>query len=92
MCVSSPSPEGPSDPSVPEQLEEEFKGCLDLAKYCLGTVGLLDKCTSASPSGIPPTPTTEYVRVPRAAVGGGPAGQWAGILDDLGVNYYHRHR
>ena len=22
----------------PEQLEEEFKGCLDLAKYCLGTV------------------------------------------------------
>ena len=29
----------------PDQLEEEFKGCLDLAKYCLGTVGLLDKCT-----------------------------------------------
>mgnify|MGYP002967206838 CR=1 FL=1 len=29
----------------PDQLEEEFKGCLALAKYCLGTVGLLDKCT-----------------------------------------------
>ena len=29
----------------PEQLEDEFRGCLDLAKYCLGTLGLLDKCT-----------------------------------------------
>ena len=29
----------------PDQLEEEFKGCLDLAKYCLSTLGLLDKCT-----------------------------------------------
>ncbi|MBR4082437.1 MAG: threonine--tRNA ligase, partial [Clostridia bacterium] len=27
----------------PDQLEEEFKGCLDLAKYCLDTVGMLDK-------------------------------------------------
>lgn len=29
----------------PDQLEEEFKGCLELCKYFLGTVGLLDKCT-----------------------------------------------
>jgi len=29
----------------PDQLEEEFRGCLDLCKYFLGTVGLLDKCT-----------------------------------------------
>ncbi len=29
----------------PDQLEEEFKGCLDLAKYVLDTVGMLDKCT-----------------------------------------------
>lgn len=29
----------------PDQLEEEFKGCLALAKYFLGTLGLLDKCT-----------------------------------------------
>lgn len=29
----------------PEQLEEEFKNCLNLSKYFLGTVGLLDKCT-----------------------------------------------
>ena len=29
----------------PEQLAEEFKGCLDLAKYCLETVGLWEDCT-----------------------------------------------
>lgn len=29
----------------PDQLEEEFKGCLELTKYCLGTVGLLEDCT-----------------------------------------------
>ena len=29
----------------PDQLEEEFKGCLELAKYCLETVGLLEDCT-----------------------------------------------
>ena len=29
----------------PDQLEEEFRDCLELAKYFLGTVGLLDGCT-----------------------------------------------
>ena len=29
----------------PEQLEEEFKGCLDLAKYCLETIGLAEEWT-----------------------------------------------
>ena len=29
----------------PEQLEEEFKGCLDLALYCLDTLGLREDCT-----------------------------------------------
>jgi len=28
----------------PEQLAEEFKGCLDLAKYCLSAVGLWEDC------------------------------------------------
>ena len=28
----------------PDQLEEEFKGCLELAKYFLDTVGVLDDC------------------------------------------------
>ena len=26
----------------PDQLEEEFRGCLELAKYCLETVGMLE--------------------------------------------------
>ena len=29
----------------PEQLAEEFEGCLDLAKYCLETLGLWEDCT-----------------------------------------------
>ncbi len=29
----------------PEQLAEEFKGCLDLAKYCLETIGLWEDCS-----------------------------------------------
>ncbi len=29
----------------PEQLAEEFKGCLDLAKYCLEAVGLWEDCS-----------------------------------------------
>ena len=29
----------------PDQLEEEFRGCLELAKYVLETVGLLEDCT-----------------------------------------------
>ena len=29
----------------PDQLSEEFAGCLDLAKYCLETLGLWEDCT-----------------------------------------------
>ena len=29
----------------PDQMVEEFKGCIDLAKYCLKTLGLLDDVT-----------------------------------------------
>ncbi len=29
----------------PDQLAEEFKGCLDLAKYCLDTLGLWEDCS-----------------------------------------------
>ena len=68
----------------PDQLEEEFKGCLDLAKYCLGTVGMLDKCTFRF-SQWDPNNTAKYE---------GTAEQWneaqrvmGEILDDLGVNY-----
>ena len=69
----------------PDQLEEEFKGCLDLAKYCLGTVGLLDKCTFRFSQWDPANPNNKYE---------GTAEQWeeaqrvmAQILDDLGVEY-----
>ncbi len=68
----------------PDQLEEEFKGCLDLAKYCLDTVGMLDKCTFRF-SQWDPNNTAKYE---------GTAEQWneaqrvmGQILDDLGVNY-----
>ena len=69
----------------PEQLEEEFKGCLDLAKYCLGTVGLLDKCTFRFSQWDPANPNNKYE---------GTAEQWneaqevmGRILDDLNVDY-----
>ena len=69
----------------PEQLEEEFKGCLDLAKYCLGTVGLLDKCTFRFSQWDPANPNNKYE---------GTAEQWelaqatmAKILDDMDVTY-----
>ena len=44
----------------PDQLEEEFKGCLELAKYCLGTVGLLDKCTFRFSQWDPANPNNKY--------------------------------
>ena len=69
----------------PDQLEEEFKGCLDLAKYCLGTVGLLDKCTFRFSQWDPANPNNKYEGTPE---------QWeeaqrvmGQILDDLGVEY-----
>ncbi|MBQ5797821.1 MAG: threonine--tRNA ligase [Firmicutes bacterium] len=68
----------------PDQLEEEFKGCLELAKYCLDTVGMLDRCTFRF-SQWDPNNTAKYE---------GTAEQWDAaqsamkqILDDLGVDY-----
>jgi len=69
----------------PEQLEEEFKGCLDLMKYFLGTVGLLDKCTFRFSQWDPANPhnkyegTKEQWEVAQATMGK--------ILDDLGLEY-----
>jgi len=69
----------------PDQLEEEFKECLDLAKYMLGTVGLLDDCTFRFSQWDPANPKNKYE---------GTAEQWevaqdamGKILDDLGVKY-----
>lgn len=69
----------------PEQLEEEFKECLELAKYILGTVGLLEDCTFRFSQWDPANPKNKYE---------GTAEQWeeaqsamAKILDHLGVEY-----
>ena len=69
----------------PDQLEEEFKGCLELAKYCLDTVGLLDKCTFRFSKWDPANPKNKYEGTPE---------QWdhaqsvmERILNDLDVHY-----
>ena len=69
----------------PDQLEEEFRGCLELAKYCLDTVGMLDKCTFRFSQWDPANPNNKYE---------GTAEQWdeaqtvmKQILDDLEVDY-----
>ncbi len=69
----------------PEQLEEEFRGCLELAKYCLSTVGLLEDCTFRFSQWDPANPKNKYEGTPE---------QWETaqatmkqILDDLHVEY-----
>ena len=48
----------------PEQLAEEFEGCLDLAKYCLETLGLWEDCTFRF-SQWDPKRTDKYEGTPR---------------------------
>jgi len=69
----------------PDQLEEEFKGCLELAKYCLDTVGMLENCSFRFSQWDPENPKNKYE---------GTAEQWneaqdvmKKILDNLGVEY-----
>ena len=69
----------------PEQLEDEFRGCLELAKYFLDTVGLLEDCTFRFSQWDPANPKNKYEGTPE---------QWEEaqaamktILDDLGVEY-----
>ena len=69
----------------PEQLEDEFRGCLELAKYFLETVGLLEDCTFRFSQWDPANPKNKYEGTPE---------QWETaqatmktILDDLGVEY-----
>ena len=68
----------------PEQLEEEFRGCLELAKYCLDTVGLSDD-VSYRFSQWDPARTDKYEGTPE---------QWEEaqstmkkILDNIGLDY-----
>ena len=69
----------------PDQLEEEFRGCLELAKYVLDTVGMLEDCTFRFSQWDPENPKNKYE---------GTAEQWneaqavmGKILDNLGVEY-----
>ncbi|MBQ6797746.1 MAG: threonine--tRNA ligase, partial [Oscillospiraceae bacterium] len=69
----------------PDQLEEEFKGCLELAKYCLDTVGMLEDCTFRFSQWDPARAGIKYEGTPE---------QWdeaqrimGEILDNLGVEY-----
>ncbi len=68
----------------PDQLEEEFKGCLELTKYMLDTLGLLEDVTFRF-SQWDPNNKEKYIGTPE---------QWdeaqsamQKILDDLGVEY-----
>ncbi len=68
----------------PEQLEEEFRGCLELAQYMLEKIGLIDD-VSYRFSQWDPNNTAKYIGTPE---------QWdeaqstmGRILDDLGVEY-----
>ena len=69
----------------PEQLEEEFRGCLELAKYVLDTVGMLENCSVRFSQWDPARAGVKYE---------GTAEQWehaqsvmGTILDNLGVKY-----
>lgn len=68
----------------PDQLADEFKGCLELAKYCLETVGLWEDCTFRF-SQWDPNRTDKYE---------GTAEQWneaqeimGQLLDEIGLEY-----
>lgn len=68
----------------PDQLEEEFRGCFELANYCMETLGLKEDCSFRF-SQWDPNNTEKYE---------GTAEQWEhaqgvmkDILDDLGIEY-----
>ncbi len=68
----------------PDQLEDEFRGCFELANYCLETLGLKEDCSFRF-SQWDPNNTAKYEGTPE---------QWEHaqsvmkkILDDLGIDY-----
>ena len=68
----------------PDQLAEEFRGCVELANYCLETLGLKEDCSFRF-SQWDPANTAKYE---------GTAEQWEHaqgvmkeLLDDLGIDY-----
>ena len=68
----------------PDQLAEEFRGCFELANYCMETLGLKEDCSFRF-SQWDPNNTAKYEGTPE---------QWETaqgvmkeILDDLGIDY-----
>ena len=68
----------------PDQLEEEFKGCVDLAKYCLTTLGLQDDITFRMSKWDPENPD-KYLGTPE--LWDEVEGMMRNILDDIGISY-----
>jgi len=69
----------------PDQLEEEFRGCLELAQYMLETLGLWEDCSFRFSQWDPANPKNKYEGTPE---------QWeeaqsvmGKILDNLGIDY-----
>ncbi len=69
----------------PDQLEEEFRGCLNLANYCLETLGLKEDCSFRFSQWDPAKAGIKYE---------GTAEQWEmaqntmkQILDNIGIDY-----
>ncbi|MBO7156235.1 MAG: threonine--tRNA ligase [Clostridia bacterium] len=69
---------------TPAQLEQEFKGCLDLAIYMLKTLGLDDQVTYRF-SKWDPNNTAKYINDP--AKWEHAEAEMQKILDNLGINY-----
>lgn len=68
----------------PDQLEEEFKGCVDLAKYCLTTLGLEGDVTYQM-SKWDPQKSDRYMGT--APMWDEAEGAMRTILDDIGIQY-----
>lgn len=69
---------------TPEQLEEEFKGCVDLAKYCLTTLGLQDDISYRMSKWDPKNPD-KYLG--NAELWDKVEGIMRNILNDIGIEY-----
>ncbi len=69
---------------MPSQLEQEFSGCLDLAKYVLKCIGI-DKDVTYRFSRWDPNNTDKYINDPEKWAYA--EGEMERILNDLGVDY-----
>lgn len=72
---------------TPEQLESEFKGCLDLCRFMLGTLGLSDDISYRF-SRWDPKDRDKYIYDPKKWKAA--EEQMRNILNDLGVEYIEK--